>query len=184
MRMEYPKRKMPRHPIYDYNTPGYYFITLCTKEKAKILGEIVGRSLPDAPDTTTLQQRSILEAAPYIQYSKYGETACRQLDHMASFYKEITLEKYVVMPNHIHMILHINRIISHENDDKLRRNALVSRFVGTFKRFCNKQYGQNIWQTSFHDHVIRNEKDYLKIWEYIENNPLKWTLDCFYGDQP
>lgn len=178
--MELPKRKMPRHPNYDYNTPGYYFVTLCTRDKAKLLSDIVGRSLPDAPNRITPSQTEHPESAPYIWYTEYGEIACRQLGNMATFYEKIILEKYVVMPNHIHLLLHIPGHFPQDDKGSFRKNATVSQFIGTFKRFCNKQIGHNIWQTSFHDHVIRGEADYQKIWMYIETNPIRWQEDCFY----
>ena len=56
------------------------------------------------------------------------------------------------------------------------RTSEIARFVGTFKRFCNKEYGENIWQSRYYDHVIRNQQDYNEIWEYIENNPTKWVI--------
>ena len=59
-------------------------------------------------------------------------------------------------------------------------NSVVSRFVSTFKRFCNKEYGQNIWQSRYFDHIIRGEQDYQETWQYIENNPIKWVDDEFY----
>ena len=58
-------------------------------------------------------------------------------------------------------------------------NSVVSRFVSTFKRFCNKEYTKNIWQPRFYDHVIRGEQDYKEIWQYIENNPAKWKMTNF-----
>ncbi len=61
-----------------------------------------------------------------------------------------------------------------------KSNSAVSKFVGTFKRFCNREYGENIWQYRFHDHVIRNGADYQKIWQYIDSNISKWRDDCFY----
>lgn len=62
-------------------------------------------------------------------------------------------------------------------------NSVISRFVSTFKRFCNKEFGKNLWQRSFNDHIIRDKEDYNKIWEYIDTNPLKWELDCFYSSK-
>ena len=62
-------------------------------------------------------------------------------------------------------------------------NNTVSNFVGTFKRFCNKEYGKNIWQSRSNDHIIRNQCDYKKIWEYIDQNPVRWTCDKFYVDE-
>ena len=56
----------------------------------------------------------------------------------------------------------------------------ISRVVQQMKGIITKQIGYSIWQKLFHDHIIRNEKDYLKIWEYIENNPARWKEDCFY----
>ena len=53
----------------------------------------------------------------------------------------------------------------------------VSQFVGTFKRFCNREYAENIWQRSYYDHVIRNQQDYNECWDYVDKNPMKWLLD-------
>ena len=98
---------------------------------------------------------------------------------MSDFYDDIRLEKYVVMPNHVHMLISVKGIYEPlEMADAA--NSKIAKFVGTFIRFCNKEYGRNIWQSRSHDHVIRGEKDYLKIWQYIEENPLRWLDDCFY----
>jgi len=59
-------------------------------------------------------------------------------------------------------------------------NSEISKFVSTFKRFCNKEYGENIWQSRSYDHVIRGERDYREIYEYISNNPGRWVEDRFY----
>ena len=161
--MQFSDRKTIRLPGYDYNTPGCYFITLCTKDKAKLLCDIKSPSLVDGAQ---------------IIYFPYGTIASEQLEKMAAFYEGITLDKYVIMPNHIHFLLRVEEF----SDRKLStdQNNVVSMFVGTFKRFCNSQYGRNIWQSRSYDHVIRDERDYLKIWNYIDTNPGKWTEDCFY----
>ena len=59
-------------------------------------------------------------------------------------------------------------------------NNKISLAVSTLKRFVNSEVGANIFQRSFHDHIIRGEDDYKKIWEYIDTNPVKWQDDCFY----
>ena len=86
------------------------------------------------------------------------------------------MDKFVVMPNHVHMILVIH------SDDKL---VSITHIVGQFKMSVSKKIRKRdpdikVWQRSFHDHIIRNERSYQKIWEYIENNPIKWEEDCFY----
>ena len=65
-------------------------------------------------------------------------------------------------------------------DVPTRQNTTLSRFVSTFKRFCNKLYGKNIWQYMSYDHIIRGEEDYKEIWQYIDKNPAKWKEDKFY----
>ncbi len=56
------------------------------------------------------------------------------------------------------------------------KNSAIAKFVSTFKRFCNKEYEDNIWQSRYYDHIIRNQEDYNETYSYIENNPAKWVL--------
>ena len=83
------------------------------------------------------------------------------------------VDKYVVMPNHIHMILWI------ESGPPGASAPTVSDAVGALKRLVNRRLGHDIWQRSFHEHVIRNEQDYREIWEYIDQNPAKWAEDRY-----
>lgn len=154
-------------PNYDYNGPGYYFITICTKDKRKFLGEVVGTGLLDGPK---------------VLLSSYGEIAREQLERMTDFYDTIKLEKYILMPNHIHLLLCIHEKNNESAEIAVPANSKIGKFIGTFKRFCNRRYGKNIWQMRSYDHVIRGEKDYIKIWSYIENNAAKWQQDCFYTE--
>ena len=164
--MELPKRKTVRLKGYDYNAPGYYFITLCTKEKQKLLCDIVGTGVLDGPKT---------------DLTPYGITARKQIEIMKNFYPFVSVEKYVIMPNHIHFLFQVKESKnSGPSGTPVPTNSAISQFVSTFKRFTNKEYGKNIWQYRSNDHIIRGDKDYLKIYEYIENNPAKWHEDCFY----
>ena len=173
------KRKAIRLKNYDYNASGYYFVTVCTRNKEKLLGDVVGTVLPDGPQ---------------CNLSIYGKIVAEQLETMRTHYDDIRIEHYVVMPNHVHLL------IWQSGNDQLNgpsRNlcplgttvptkfpniSKLSRFIGTFKRFCNRQCNINLWQTRFHDHIIRNEADYLRIWEYIDTNPQKWQIDCFFTE--
>ena len=92
----------------------------------------------------------------------------------------VTVEKYVIMPNHIHILLAVDMEENGTPRASSPTTAVVPRFVAALKRFSNQEAGNNIFQRSYHDHIIRGQQDYLKIWEYMENNPKKWELDCFY----
>ena len=166
--MDLPKRKSPRLKEYDYSSPGAYFVTICVKNRAELLSKInVGTDVLGGPE-------NIL--------STYGEIASKYLIDMSNFYNNVKIDKYVIMPNHIHLIIQIEESDTENGPSRtpVPTNSIISQFVSTFKRFCNKEYGGNIWQKSYHDHIIRGEKDYRKIWEYVDTNVERWEQDCFY----
>ncbi|MBO5211775.1 MAG: transposase [Clostridia bacterium] len=90
---------------------------------------------------------------------------------------KLNVDKFVIMPNHIHLILSIQNGTSKAPSPT---NNIISHAISTLKRFANKEIGHNIWQRSFYDHIIRSEADYLSIWNYIDGNLQKWEKDCFY----
>ena len=162
--MELPKRKPNRLSSYDYDREGAYFITICTQDRKCVLSHIVGDAALGIPKNELTALGRIVE-----KYILSGNRMDR-----------LTVEKYVVMPNHIHLLL----LVDMENGGMPRAasptKAIIPRFVAALKRLVNKEVGSNLFQRSYHDHIIRGEKDYLKIWEYIDNNPKQWELDCFY----
>ena len=90
----------------------------------------------------------------------------------------IRLDKYVVMPNHIHLLLRFVPSEGGQSRPPLQKVMQSLKSVTTRKCW---QFGvSKLWQRSFYDHVIRNETDYLKIWQYIEQNPLRWSEDIFF----
>ena len=96
---------------------------------------------------------------------------------MDAFYEHLSIDNYVIMPDHIHLLIMIHEQSGHPGRGvPTAGTSMVAQFIGTFKRFCNKEYGGNIWQERYYDHVIRNQQDYDETWQYIENNPRKWTI--------
>ncbi len=89
------------------------------------------------------------------------------------------------MPNHIHLLLSVNDGERAIRESPLHRRSVLSKVVGYIKMNSSKDihstYKGNIWQRNYHDHIIRSERDYKKIWEYIDTNVLKWEKDCFYA---
>ena len=165
--MTLPTRKAIRLKNYNYSQAGAYFITICTKEKRKILGNInVGFGVCDEPR---------------VQLTPYGSIADKYIKLMACKYENVSIDKYVIMPNHIHFIIVVNDTggLSQAPNPT---NEVIPKFISLFKRYCNREYGENIWQKSYNDHIIRGENDFLKIWEYIENNPIKWQDDLYFTE--
>ena len=95
---------------------------------------------------------------------------------ISSHYPAVSVDHYVIMPNHIHLLLQIHS----DESGRAMPAPTISVVVQQLKGVVTKQIGHSIWQKLFHDHVIRNETDYLKIWQYIDTNPSKWEEDCFY----
>ena len=156
--MDLPERKTIRLKGYDYSQNGSYFVTVCTKNKMKVLGSIVGDGLCAVPKTELTEIGALVEKS-ILYISTYADTR---------------VDKYVVMPNHIHLIISIcNEITGFAEVD-------IPEIVKRLKTYTTHFYGDVLWQRSYHDHIIRGQADYDEIWQYIDENPLKWNQDCYY----
>ena len=157
--MELPKRKPTRLRNFDYSQNGYYFITVCTHKKQKLLCKIVGEGLC---------------ALPSVSLTAIGEAVNEAIKFIEKQYDGVFVDKYVIMPNHIHLLIAL------QSGGNGIPAPQIGDIIGRMKSFTTNQYGGILWQRSFHDHIIRGEQDYLKIWNYIDGNPQKWESDCFY----
>jgi len=174
---ELPKRKAIRIEDYDYSTPGAYFITVCTANREKIFwSDRRGELCSPADNVQTGDQRSPLR----VELSDVGKIVDVEIQKMNTVYDAVRVDKYCIMPDHIHFILSID---TDENGRTCRGKLCspacaptISRVIKQFKGSITKQVGRPIWQKSFYDHGIRNQQDYDEIWAYIENNPLKYAL--------
>jgi len=160
--MDLPKRKANRLKEYDYSRPGAYFVTVCTEKRLKTLCDIVGDGFPVPKEAGMIAENCIQE--------------------IPVRYPMVHVDRYVIMPNHIHLLVSIDVINGTGNPSPTLGNV-----IGWFKYQVTKRvnehvgsHGKRVFQRSYHDHVIRGEKDYRKIWEYIEDNPHRWKEDCFY----
>ena len=161
MENERVKRKLLRLQRFDYATHVYYFITICCKDKQHLLGRIVGAAyMPPV----------------HVILSKTGEIAEKNLLAIEEHTPQVHIEKYVIMPNHLHMILSI------EGSGEAAAGGIyaaptVPRIMNSYKASVSRDAGFPIWQRSFYDHIIRNQPDFEETWKYIDNNPLRWVLD-------
>ena len=155
-RMEDRQRKPNRISGYDYSRNGAYFVTICTQERRRILSDIVGDGFP----------------VP----KPMGVIAENVINEIHQKYPQVWVNKFVIMPDHIHMLLQID---TGTGDPSPTLGNIVGWFKYQVTKRVNKVLetpGERIFQRSYYDHVIRNQQDYDEIWQYIENNPKGWIL--------
>lgn len=175
-------RKSIRIKNYDYSTPGVYFITICIKGRENKLGTIQNKKMHP---------------------NKYAEIVENCITKIPQIYNKIEIDKYIIMPNHVHMIIIINnteqrhtynpKTISYSDNVKIRSKMLIPKIIQQLKTVtiklvneydeqCEGQGLHNMqplrWQRNYYEHIIRNEKEYYNICQYIENNPANWEEDC------
>jgi len=159
-----PKRKQNRLPQYDYSSVGAYFITICTINKSKLLWIFDNTPITDI-DKIKLSPEGIITEQGVLQIQTH--------------YPNIFVDKYCIMPDHIHLIIRIEQ----NSNGRMISAPTISTVIGSLKRWISKQTGLQIWQKSFYDHCIRNQKDYDEKFQYIHNNPYKYiykqTLNTF-----
>ena len=150
----------------NYQSPalnGAYYLTSCVKGRHNQLGEVIVGAIINRPQ---------------IILSDYGKIVDTAINNIPQYYPHINVDKYVVMPNHVHMILIIN--MDNVSGRLIIAPTTVSNVIKGMKSYVTKQIGFSFWQRSFHDHIIRDKDDYEQKWQYIDENPAKWAEDEFY----
>ena len=157
------KRKPNRLKPYDYSLAGYYFLTLCVFKRKELFGKINNAKM---------------------KLNKFGIIIKHHLELLENLYEYIEVDYSVIMPDHIHLIL-----INIENKESRSRNKMIiSKIIQQFKSSCTKDIRkilksrQKIWQKSFYDRIVRNERELYLIRKYIVENPLKWEYEKNYPE--
>jgi REP element-mobilizing transposase RayT len=156
-------RKKMRLAGYDYTTPGAYFVTICVKGKRNSLGSIV------ASDGSV---------CPKIALNDYGKIVETQWKWLFGNYKHISMDEYVIMPDHFHGII----LIVGNGRDRSQHVKPLPQIIGAFKttssKFIHSAGGLSFqWQKSYYDRIIRDEREMQNIRQYVRNNPLRTHLD-------
>ncbi len=160
--MDLPERKPIRLRDYDYSSPGAYFITICTRGKECVLSRIlVGEGL----------------APPAVALTAIGRIVEEQLRLLPGRFPSLSVDRYVIMPNHIHLLL----TLSGDSAGGASPSPTITNMVGALKSQTSRLSGMApLWQRSYYDHVIRNGDDHRQIAEYIDANPARWGEDRFH----
>ena len=190
--MEYPVRKNNRLKAYDYSTPGAYFITICTGGRRCFLSTITVGAIHESP-------------AYQVVLTWAGKIVETVIESLPNRFEDVYIDKYVIMPNHIHLLLRIDneraiRELSQRIDGKraihesplqgekepiIMNRSILSKAIGYLKMNSSKQIHAFapdlvVWQRSFYDHVVHDERDYGECWAYMDGNPGRWAEDELY----
>ena len=167
--MSLTERKSLRLKAWDYSGAGYYFVTVCTQDRAHLFWDMdVGRAGLEPAPTNAL-----------------GELVAQTWLGLPAHTVGIHMDKFVVMPNHFHGIVALENGCVGAGSKPAR--TPLPEVMRQFKTFSARKInqvrgtpGQAIWQRSYYDHIIRDESDYLRIWQYIDTNPAKWKEDEYF----
>ena len=167
--MQVHRRKIIRLQEYDYSSPCDYFVTICVHMRVYLLGEVIKEKM---------------------QLSHNGEIVQQYLEEIPNHFENVELDKFIIMPNHIHGIITLTEPVGaiHESPLQMtqhqRRTMTLSKIIGRFKmrtakeiNLINETSGRPVWQRNYYEHIIRDEKDLENIRDYIIYNPLKWESD-------
>jgi REP element-mobilizing transposase RayT len=186
--MTYDPNKHHRRSIrlkgYDYSQAGLYFVTICTGNRLCLFGEIVDDEM-------------IMNDAGQMIGKWYRE--------LENKFPDIKCHEMIVMPNHTHFIVENNAIADVGADlcvcpssnqpphlgehigSPLHRvvqwfkTMTTNKYIRGVKQFDWPRFDKKLWQRNYYEHIVRDEKSFLKIAEYIQNNPLKWHEDKYFG---
>jgi len=160
---------------YNYSGNGSYFITICTHGNRSLFGSVSGGQM---------------------HLNIHGFAVQKHIHRLNSLHDGIEVDKYVIMPNHLHLIITICHDSINCSQMPSPSKAQIPKMIQAFKAAVTKELSRiteggthamrslqfPVWQKSYHDHIIRTPLEYQEIWQYIDTNPLKWEKDRYYDD--
>ncbi len=161
--MEFPVRKRQRLKGYDYSSPGCYFVTILTNKRQKLFWDD-------------------------YELNAIGKIVENRILTLSQFFNFIKIDNYVIMPDHIHLLITIGCDSLPDSDEWLLadiKNKIeypdLKNIIGSFKSFVSRDIHKiipniKVWHKSYYDHIINNKKDYDETWDYIEANPIRWKI--------
>lgn len=184
-------RKRNRMKGYDYSRDNLYFVTICVNGMECCLGDIVGtaRELSvrnaegNAEENHDKNSNADFKNNPQksMQLNQYGKIVEVQLNWLQNQYAYVVIHAKIVMPNHVHAVLEIDRsLVSGQNIKIKSLSGLMGAFKTTSSKLIHRaDFTEFRWKRSFHDHIIKDDKAYRNIVNYIHQNPDKWDDDTF-----
>lgn len=162
-KMELATRKQYRYPEYDYSQPGYYFVTICTHKKVSSFGAIHNEEM---------------------HLNRIGEIALTVWTSLPQRFTGIMLDKFVIMPNHIHGIVQFIDVVKYamnKEGKKLALGNVISTFKGAVSYQARRAADEDFaWQSRFYESIIKSDQGLEAIRTYIANNPSNWHKDTLF----
>lgn len=166
---------------WDYGSHGFYFVTICTKNKQPYFGRILNNN--------TVETQNFVSLQPIHSYNQIGEIANRYWTEIPKHFPFVELDAFVIMPDHVHGVLFLNR----PKYESWRTNAfkpqsenlasIVRGFKAAVKKYAVLNRLEFDWQPRYYDHIIHSEIDLHTIRQYIAENPTKWLIKSI-GNNP
>jgi len=166
MSKQFPDRKRIRLKDYDYTKPGYYFVTINTNQNIQNVSKVIYGK---------------------IELNESGKIIDMAWNDLPKHYPNCKLDEYIIMPNHVHGIIKLIPgwagviTIPDKKIKTSKKNHGLLEIIRGFKTFSSKMINKETkpitkfrWQKSYHDRIIRNERELDNVRRYISNNPVKW----------
>ena len=162
-------RKKNRLKDFDYSSNASYFLTICSDRRKEIFSKIIY-------DETV--------GANIVRPSAIGKIIENDILKIENIYPCVFVDSYVIMPNHIHFILTINKAAAGASPCPTVSD-IICAYKSLTTRLCKQKgySGNKLFQTSFYDHIIRDDEDYNTKAQYIDTNPLTWERDELYTER-
>ena len=190
--MPFYNRKNHRLKNYDYGKYGYYYVTICTNHRARLLSTITldEQSQPSLSTNPIVGSDALVAPKPSVTLTPLGEKVLESWYKIETLNENVLIQKFVFMPDHIHGIILIKNpdVIADPKGgfdfqfQERRGRRSLQELIKDFKSVTTRQYkamfqvNESLWQDSFFDEVIRSQEKYHEIWNYIEHNPVRWVM--------
>jgi len=184
-------RRSIRLKNYDYSSNGMYFVTICTQDRTMLFGEVVGADLVSAlPAKTSAQPANV---PIQMQLNDAGKMVKSLFLQTSASFSNAILDKFIIMPNHVHFILGISDTLRDRADTRSAPTVTLDSFVRIFKSKTTVEYirgvesglyepfNRKIWQRNYFERIIRDKAEYQHIHQYIDENPARWNEDEYFG---
>ena len=168
-------RRSIRLKGYDYSQPGYYYITICSQNRECMFWK--------NNNDVNINVGAVLAPAPNkIQLSITGEVIEKQLHSIPNQFKNVRLDEYIIMPNHVHVIIVIKTRVEASTTPTIPQiiRSLKSRCINEYCQYIkmnNLNISGKLWQRNYYEHIIRDEDELNRIRKYMQENPYRWAED-------